>query len=497
MRSTTISQYCSAIHNFAIFFFMSNLRDVLVNAEKLGSNESGLGFDFSQTDWEQVFLPLIVSGGVRAVPLALAFMWETMWLNVTIPRPRTADLAGMAAQIMAIHAHAVINCAMWLLFSLWLKWKVEGDNGIGDKMLFTPFYIQWGLTFAARFGLSWYCADRPAGGHQRDRENMPLTKALNFSVFANLWFFVLAVPVRGKLSGDWDTNWATVMIGPWVALSLINVGILFGVLYVIYEACKPNGEFDRSTALGIIFTVVLFGLLPIPLTYGLAQLVRRLDGHTNIAVAQYMTPILTSIGFYTWCITPSVVQGAIRKRREALDNPGAGVGEGAGNPVNMVQFMQAMQVANNRQPRRRLIDHTEQSHLQRIGSSLFQVLNRKRLSSSQPGARHLSEAVDLTGVVVEASSGAGAESGENLCVVCFDERRGAVLIPCGHAETCMGCARKIAERSATCPICRTTITEVFEVGPEHRGSDGTIVMTSSGGFRIVASSQPSDQDAIV
>ena len=123
---------------------------------------------------------------VRALPLALAFACETVWLNMTIPRPRTADLAGVAAQVMAMHAHAIINCSMWLLFSVWLEWKVEGSSDIGVKMLFTPFYIQWGLTFAVRFGLSWYCADRPAGGHERDRENMPLTKALNFSVFANL-----------------------------------------------------------------------------------------------------------------------------------------------------------------------------------------------------------------------------------------------------------------------------------------------------------------------
>ena len=162
MRSTAISQYCSAIHNFAVFFFLSNLRDVLVTAEKLGSTDLGLGFDFSQTDWEQVFFPLVVSGAVRALPLALAFACETVWLNMTIPRPRTADLAGVAAQVMAMHAHAIINCSMWLLFSVWLEWKVEGSSDIGVKMLFTPFYIQWGLTFAVRFGLSWYCADRPA-----------------------------------------------------------------------------------------------------------------------------------------------------------------------------------------------------------------------------------------------------------------------------------------------------------------------------------------------
>ena len=57
----------------------------------------------------------------------------------------------------------------------------------------------------------------------------------------------------------------------------------------------------------------------------------------------------------------------------------------------------------------------------------------------------------------------------------------------------MGCARKIAERSATCPICRTNITEALEIGAEQRRPDGTVVMTSTGGFRITASSQVSGQ----
>ena len=66
----------------------------------------------------------------------------------------------------------------------------------------------------------------------------------------------------------------------------------------------------------------------------------------------------------------------------------------------------------------------------------------------------------------------------------MEKLKDAVLIPCGHADTCMDCARHIASERAKCPICRADITEAKQFGREYRKPDGTVVMTSPGGFTV-------------
>ncbi len=42
---------------------------------------------------------------------------------------------------------------------------------------------------------------------------------------------------------------------------------------------------------------------------------------------------------------------------------------------------------------------------------------------------------------------------EDLCVVCLDNHRNTVFVPCGHLVTCNACSIEINE----CPICRRHI----------------------------------------
>ena len=63
-----------------------------------------------------------------------------------------------------------------------------------------------------------------------------------------------------------------------------------------------------------------------------------------------------------------------------------------------------------------------------------------------------------------ASGGANAGSGDDseqadLCVVCLDAPRDAVLIPCGHAFTCTECIARFKKR--TCPMCRAPIQKII------------------------------------
>ncbi|XP_004364664.1 hypothetical protein CAOG_01796 [Capsaspora owczarzaki ATCC 30864] len=56
------------------------------------------------------------------------------------------------------------------------------------------------------------------------------------------------------------------------------------------------------------------------------------------------------------------------------------------------------------------------------------------------------------------SDSAAVEADDDLCVVCLDHERNAVLLECGHRCACMTCARELR----ACPICRRSITRVIQ-----------------------------------
>ncbi|ELR20545.1 zinc finger, C3HC4 type (RING finger) domain containing protein [Acanthamoeba castellanii str. Neff] len=49
--------------------------------------------------------------------------------------------------------------------------------------------------------------------------------------------------------------------------------------------------------------------------------------------------------------------------------------------------------------------------------------------------------------------------GTQECVLCLDKARNAVLVPCGHACCCLGCAKKLT----SCPLCRKEITDKLAI----------------------------------
>ena len=54
-----------------------------------------------------------------------------------------------------------------------------------------------------------------------------------------------------------------------------------------------------------------------------------------------------------------------------------------------------------------------------------------------------------------AEAATSAAEDRLLCVVCQDEERSVVLVPCWHCALCAACA----PACAACPICRTDVTE--------------------------------------
>ncbi|KAL6563360.1 hypothetical protein OROHE_005947 [Orobanche hederae] len=46
------------------------------------------------------------------------------------------------------------------------------------------------------------------------------------------------------------------------------------------------------------------------------------------------------------------------------------------------------------------------------------------------------------------------EDSRRFCAICFEAPKDSFFVPCGHRVACFGCANRIVETSATCPICR-------------------------------------------
>jgi hypothetical protein len=50
-----------------------------------------------------------------------------------------------------------------------------------------------------------------------------------------------------------------------------------------------------------------------------------------------------------------------------------------------------------------------------------------------------------------------ATDDSHLCVVCMDEERGVLYVPCNHLAVCVGCEEGLAAASMACPMCQEPI----------------------------------------
>lgn len=64
-----------------------------------------------------------------------------------------------------------------------------------------------------------------------------------------------------------------------------------------------------------------------------------------------------------------------------------------------------------------------------------------------------------------AAMGIGHEADEaDMCVVCMEEPRSTVLVPCGHMVLCKDCCEHIIEtKQGTCPVCNQHVEYSVEV----------------------------------
>lgn len=52
---------------------------------------------------------------------------------------------------------------------------------------------------------------------------------------------------------------------------------------------------------------------------------------------------------------------------------------------------------------------------------------------------------------------------QNLCVVCHDQHRSVLLLPCKHLCLCRDCYRKLKDYNRQCPLCRTAFRHNMKV----------------------------------
>jgi hypothetical protein len=52
-----------------------------------------------------------------------------------------------------------------------------------------------------------------------------------------------------------------------------------------------------------------------------------------------------------------------------------------------------------------------------------------------------------------------------LCVICWNDRKSVVLLPCKHLCVCVSCRKKLwnSTQNETCPICRNQVDNLLEV----------------------------------
>jgi len=53
--------------------------------------------------------------------------------------------------------------------------------------------------------------------------------------------------------------------------------------------------------------------------------------------------------------------------------------------------------------------------------------------------------------------------GQDLCCVCMDQRKDAVVTPCGHRAMCVRCGDMLKARGRKCPMCRQPISGIVRV----------------------------------
>ncbi len=93
-----------------------------------------------------------------------------------------------------------------------------------------------------------------------------------------------------------------------------------------------------------------------------------------------------------------------------------------------------------------------------------------RLASNVNAEAQAAGAAECGGNVTGESSSSGGglrkeviEAESTLCIICMDQRREVVLVPCGHLVLCRKCSQRHITASKLCPVCKAPVREICKV----------------------------------
>lgn len=110
---------------------------------------------------------------------------------------------------------------------------------------------------------------------------------------------------------------------------------------------------------------------------------------------------------------------------------------------------------------------------------------KSKLSSKAPKAANASNAVNTAKVT---SAEPADEAEKTTCVVCMENPRDALLMPCGHMYTCMDCVKQLRTRS--CPICRTSISRCVRFDRPDLTKEAVANLSQGGGRKASSDAAP-------
>ena len=91
----------------------------------------------------------------------------------------------------------------------------------------------------------------------------------------------------------------------------------------------------------------------------------------------------------------------------------------------------------------------------RHGRGMCQLIDSRALAPC-------SQAISIDQVAEQRATGDPVHDPDcEACVVCLDEAKTHILIPCGHQCVCGPCSERLAQ--GHCPVCRTAVTMAVRV----------------------------------
>ena len=278
------------------------------------------------------------------------------------------------------------------------------------------------------------------------------------------WFgpaLCTSLPLLLKLHGDsGSTSWAGIFWAPFFGLALLNL-CWFGSLVIGVG----------GLSLSYIGAALVGGALTVPATVSLSYAVMRLDGDTSVSLGMIFRPLTAFYVLWTLCFVLLVVgvcyarQLEIAQLAEALE---------LDLMVRAASAERSGRVANT------LTEHSTSSQWKRVGTSLFRLVG-----SGGGGGAGGGGGGGGGGAGGSGGGGSVGGGGNDKCAVCLERPADAIVVPCGHGELCMVCAKVIALKKASCPICRADIDEVVQWSPTASGGAGAASSVTSGsGFKV-------------